>query len=145
MTVEQNKALMMELAKAFNANDKQRLRELVSDDFVGRSPGVPDQHGSQGYEEFLSTYRSAFPDLHIEIKNLIAEGDQVVVDYTWTGTHQGEFLGIAPTGRRVSVPSISIVRFKGDKLVEDVDLQDNLNLFQQLGIEVETKVREATR
>jgi steroid delta-isomerase-like uncharacterized protein len=144
MTVEQNKMVVKEFVDAVNTRDVQRIKSLVSDDFVGRSPGIPDFYGPQGYVDLYSTFISAFPDMHVVINDMIAEGDKVVVYYTWSGTHQGELEGIPPTGRRVSVPSIDIDRVVGGKIVEEFGLQDNLDLYRQLGIQVEASVQEPT-
>jgi predicted ester cyclase len=76
---------------------------------------------------------SAFPDLQIEIEDLIAEGDKVVGRVTARGTHQGAFMGIAPTGKPVSFNAIDVVRIAGGKIVERWSQADNLALLQQLG------------
>jgi predicted ester cyclase len=77
--------------------------------------------------------RSAFPDFHATIDDIIAEGDKVVLRQTWTGTHKGEFMGIPPTGKRVSFGVIDIIRVDGDKCVEHWGQMDNAGLMQQLG------------
>ena len=83
---------------------------------------------------FVPVIRAAFPDSHHTIEDLIAEGDKVVTRFTWSGTHQGEFEGIAPTGRSISVQGIWIHRLEGGRIVEGRDWGqvDWLGLLRQL-------------
>ena len=78
-------------------------------------------------------YRSAFPDLRFTIEDMIAEGDKVATCWRAAGTHQGELMGIAPTGKRVEVIGMIVSRFAGGKIVEDLEVMDTLGLLQQLG------------
>ncbi len=147
MSTEKNKAIMRELVNASNAGDPSRLhdviREVIADDFVGHAPGAPDFYGPDEYIEHLTAYHAAFPDVQNEIVDMVAEGDRIMQYYVWTGTHEGPFLGIPPTGRRVSVPAVAILRFRDGKLVEETDISDSLYMYQQLGVEMELKVPEA--
>jgi predicted ester cyclase len=77
---------------------------------------------------------AAFPDQKWTIEELIAEGDKVVNRFTWRGTHQGNFLGIAPTGSQVEVKGVVIDRFADGKIADTRILMDNLGLMQQLGV-----------
>jgi predicted ester cyclase len=79
-------------------------------------------------------FRSAFPDLHQEIEDLVAEGDTVAVRVTMTVTHLGPFLGVAPTGRRVRYDGMDFFRFREGKTVEHWTATDDLGLMQQLGV-----------
>jgi predicted ester cyclase len=81
----------------------------------------------------LTTLLAAFPDIHVTIEDQVAEGDKVSTRRTWHGTHQGEYRGIGPTGKRVMWTQISIVRFAGGKVVEDWVVADELGLLEQLG------------
>jgi predicted ester cyclase len=78
--------------------------------------------------------RAAFPDLHYAVEDQIAEGDKVVTRYTASGTHQGELMGVAPTGSRVEIRGISITRIKGGKIEEIWESYDALGMMQQLGV-----------
>jgi steroid delta-isomerase-like uncharacterized protein len=111
---------------------------------VGHSPGFPDFYGVEGQREYVSGFRSAFPDLRFEIQDMVAEGDCVAVHFMWSGTHEGELLGIPPTGRSISVEDMALLRFKDGKVIEAYDIQDSLDMLRQLGVEVETCVPEAT-
>jgi predicted ester cyclase len=77
---------------------------------------------------------TAFPDLHATIQDQVAEGDKVVTRKIFRGTHQGEFMGVAPTGRQIEFAVIDILRLENGKIVEHWAVQDRLALMQQLGL-----------
>ncbi len=79
-------------------------------------------------------YRSAFPDTEFELNDLIEEGDKVAARITATGTHKGTLMGIAPTGKRVSISGIVITQFRDGKQVESWSSYDQLGMLQQLGV-----------
>jgi steroid delta-isomerase-like uncharacterized protein len=90
--------------------------------------------GREGVRQIVSAFRRAFPDLTFEVHDVIAEGDKVVARVTIHGTHQGELMGIPPTGKRASVGAIDIMRVEGGKLAEHWGVTDNLAMMQQLGV-----------
>jgi predicted ester cyclase len=91
--------------------------------------------GAEGLKDLIALYRATYPDFTSTIEELVAEGDIVVLCQTMRGTHTGaEFLGVAPTGRRVQWTSITIHRFAGGKVAEVRVLWDRLGAFQQLGV-----------
>ena len=84
---------------------------------------------------WIAPFRASFPDVHMEVVELIAEGDTVVGRFTCSGTHLGEWLGYAPTGRRFeAVAEVSIYRFRDGRIVESWGLEDNLGRLEQLGL-----------
>jgi steroid delta-isomerase-like uncharacterized protein len=85
----------------------------------------------------MAMFRQAFPDSYFTVEDMVAEGDKVATRKTFHGTHQGEFMGIPPTGQQVSVGLIDIVRIADGKVVEHWSMGDNLGMMQQLGIIVE--------
>jgi steroid delta-isomerase-like uncharacterized protein len=97
----------------------------------------PDQD-IQGLEEagqFVSMYKTAFPDLSATVEDVIAEGDKVVTRYTVRGTHQGEVEEFGPpTGRQVEIEGITIHRVEDGKIVEEWERYDNLGVLQRLGL-----------
>jgi steroid delta-isomerase-like uncharacterized protein len=135
MQTEQNKALFRQFVDdVFNQGNTSVIDELVAPDFVEHEelpPGIPP--GREGFKQMLMMFRSAFPDFKATIDDMVAEGDKVVVRMTWTGIHKGEFMGMPPTGKRVSMGVIDIVRFDGDKFVEHWGLMDSSSMMQQLG------------
>lgn len=133
---EENKAVARRLyEEVINTGDLERVNEFVSADVVDHDPALPEHlHRSpEGFKYLVSMARDIFPDLRITIEDMIAEGDKVVVRTTTRGTHRGEFMGIAPTGRRVAVAGMEILRFAGGKVVEHWSISDDLGMMRQLG------------
>lgn len=130
---EQNKAAIRRwLEEAANKGNLAVLDELLAPSYVYHGPGM-ELHGPEALKQLVAAFRAAFPDLHAAIDDMVTEGDKVVTRWTATGTHRGEFMGIAPTGRRMSLPIIVITRFEAGKAVEDWEVYDGLGLMQQLG------------
>ncbi|MDQ3855881.1 MAG: ester cyclase [Chloroflexota bacterium] len=109
------------------------IPELIAEDFVDHHPlpGVPP--GREGLAALVVMWRTAFPDMRETVEDLIAKEDKVVGRFTMRGTHSGEFMGIPPTGRRVTMSGIDIVRVAGGKIVEFWYGEHLLELLQQLG------------
>lgn len=95
-------------------------------DLVARDP--------ESFKQVVTMLLTAFPDLRVTIEDQIAEGDKVASRFTMRGTHKGEFMGIAPTGRQVTFTGIGIRRIAGGKLVEIWMNMDDLGMMQQLGV-----------
>jgi steroid delta-isomerase-like uncharacterized protein len=91
-----------------------------------------DIQSPEGVRQFISILRAAFPDLYVTVEDVIAEGDKVVQRWTGRGTHQGELMGIPPTGNRISVAGITISRFESGKVAEDWEIYDMMGMMQQL-------------
>ena len=94
-------------------------------------PGIPP--GREGVKQLTNMFRSAFPDFKATIDDMIGEGDKVVARQTWSGTHKGEFMGVPPTGKKVSFGVIDIVRIAGGKVVEHWGQMDGMGMMKQLG------------
>jgi predicted ester cyclase len=90
-------------------------------------------HGLEGFKQYQSVFYSAFPDNHATIDDLLVEGDKAVIRYTLTGTHKGEFMGIPPTNKNVTMWIIEVDRFAGGKIVEGWSRYDSLGIMLQLG------------
>ncbi len=130
-----NKALNRRFVEeVINQGNIEAIDELIDPGVVDHAalPGFPT--GREGAKQFFAMMRSAFPDLHLTIEDMIAEGDKVVMRSTWSGTHQGEFMGISATGRRVTVSAIDISRVADGRIVEHWEQSDALGLMQQLGV-----------
>ena len=136
MSAEENKALARRvIEEMFNKGNLDVAEELIAPDYVDHDPAMPeDIRGPEGFKEYVSAYRSAFSDLHIEIEAQIAEGDLVATRWTGTGTHDGELAGIPATGNRVTLPGMEIVRISDGKLVEGWEGYDSMTLMRQLGV-----------
>ena len=118
-------------AELLASRDLDRLGEFFAEDFTSHNmpPGFPP--GREGVKRFFATFRDAFPDITVEVDELVADGDRVAVATTTTGVHSGELLGAKPTGRRVSITGIDLVRVDG-KIVEHRGLTDTVGLLRQL-------------
>ena len=129
-------ATMRNTYERINARDIAGFGALAADDFVehqGGGPGFPAT--KEGTLQFFRTVLDAFPDWHMTVEDLIAGGDKTVARVKVTGTHKGEFMGVPPTGTRVDMQLIDIMRFDGTGLVcEHWGVADMLSLMQQLGV-----------
>ena len=118
---------------ALNERNWAALDALCAPDIVSHIASMTIQ-GLEPYKQFLAMYFTAFPDARLTIEDLIAEGDRVAVRQTLHGTHQGDFMGMPPTGRQVTGTGISIFRIVNGKVVEQWANYDDLGLLQQLGV-----------
>jgi steroid delta-isomerase-like uncharacterized protein len=108
--------------------------EIVEENFVELDPLPGQQQGREGLKDVIRMMRTAFPDIHWVVEETIASGDKVVSRFKWSGTHQGDFLGIPATGRRVTVAGVVIDRLKAVKMADSRILMDTFGMMQQLGI-----------
>jgi len=110
------------------------IDEVCSPGFVNHSapPGIPADR--EGIKILTAMFRGAFPDSHFTIEDMVAEGDKVVTRKTFHGTHEGEFMGMPPSGRAVSMGLIDIVRISDGRVVEHWSVGDSLGMMQQLGV-----------
>jgi steroid delta-isomerase-like uncharacterized protein len=116
-----------------NQQNPDAIDELYIPDFVWHEPDQ-DIQGTEQARRFLSMYLSAFPDMHVSVEDVIAEGEKVVTRWTMRGTHQGEIEEFGPpTGRQVEIKGITIHRIEGGKIAEEWERYDNLSVMQQLG------------
>jgi steroid delta-isomerase-like uncharacterized protein len=110
------------------------IDEIIADDYVEHNSAVPEPiHGPDGVKEYVSMLRTAVPDIHCGVEDLIAEGDMVVRRDRATGTHEGEFMGIEPTGKEIVVEGIHIHRIEDGQIVETWAQTDVMGAMQQLG------------
>ena len=118
----------------FQEGNLDAADEILSPDFVWHgafSPGE-DQRGPQPIKQVASALISSFPDRRITHEDVVAAGDKVLIRWTMTGTQEGEFAGIAPTGRRVTLTGFDLFRIEGDKIAEMWQEADQLGMMQQL-------------
>ena len=99
--------------------------------------------GRDGFRQYMMTVRTAFPDFHNTVEELIAEGDKVVARLTYRGTHRGQLFGFAPTGKAVTYSGVAVFHIERGKIVEGWVLGDTVGLMRQLGIDVGWTAREA--
>ena len=134
MSAEENKALPRRMIEeVFNAGNLEVIDEIVSQDHVHHDPAMPEEgHGREHAKEFASMYRSAFPDLHVEIQDQIAEGDRVAIRWVASSTHKGDLMGINPTGNRVTLVGMTIERIADGQIAETWEIYDALGMMQQV-------------
>jgi steroid delta-isomerase-like uncharacterized protein len=133
MSVSENQAVVRRWIDAWNVQDVAAGSDLLSPDFVRHDANLPEVVGAAAQRDFLRAVFSAFPDIHIEVQQLIADGDTVVARLLVRGTHRDEFLGIPATGRSINIQSVDTFRVADDGIVEQWVLMDALGMMQQLG------------
>ena len=129
-------ATMRRTYERISAGDIDGFGDLVADDFIEHQGGPGFPATKEGTLDFFRSLRAAFPDMQMDVEDVIADGDKTVARVTVTGTHQGEFMGVPPTGTRVvGVQLIDVMRFDdGGLLCEHWGVSDMLSLMQQLGV-----------
>lgn len=135
MASEQHKELYRRfIEECFTGGNLDLIDDMIGPNAVDHQapPGLAP--GAEGLKQLLTMFRSAFPDLRATVEQVIAEGDTVAARFTMSGTHQGEFFGIPPTGKRMEITGIDVVRFENGKMVEHWGNQDDLGMMQQLGV-----------
>ena len=129
---EENKALARRSWESVDNPDS--LEEVYTPDVVWHNP-EGDIQGIEQAKQFVTMFKSAFPDMSATVEDVVAEGDKVVTRITMRGTHQGEVEEFGPpTGRQVEVQGITIHRIEGGKIVEEWNSWDNMSIMQQLGL-----------
>lgn len=134
MTLDANKALMRRFYDEFWCKgNPDAVDELVAPGFTDHQlpPGM--QPGPEGLKQLVREWRTGFPDMHEEVDMIFAEGDLVSGRFVLTGTHLGPFFGIAPTGRKVKITGIDIVRIRDGRITDFWYSEDQLSLLRQLG------------
>jgi steroid delta-isomerase-like uncharacterized protein len=120
--------------QGFNNKTPGAIEEFFSPALVDHAlpPMLPP--GREGRKMFYSAFLSAFPDIHLHIDDLLAEGDRTVLRWSAHGTHKGELMGIPATGKTVNLTGIAIDRFENGQSVEHWEIFDQLGMMQQLGV-----------
>jgi steroid delta-isomerase-like uncharacterized protein len=112
----------------------ETIDELVEPDALIRTPLPIQATGAQALKEVFARLHRVFRDLHVTVEDLIEEGDKVVSRNTVTGTHQGEYMGLPPTGKSVTYNEIFIFRFAGGRIAETWGVVDVFSQMKQLGV-----------
>ncbi len=129
MSLEENKAIVRRWIESYNKHNLDSLDEFLAPDYIDHI----HHGGPEGVKQVFNMAFNAFPDWHESIEEMIAEGDTVWARLTYTGTHTGEFLGLAPTGKKITSMAVAIYRLVNGKLVEGWFVTDGLDLFKQIG------------
>ena len=127
-----NKEIAERFEMASGANDVATFDELLDPDLVDHNADPDQKPGLAGWKENLAKYDGTFTDLQMSVHHVIGEGDLVATHWTLTGTHQKEFLGVPPTGRRAPVEGMNVYRLAGGRITEMWNQMDMLGLKEKL-------------
>lgn len=127
-----NRDVLARFYEEINAGNTDVIEDLIAEDVVGRHPLAPSPD-REGVRQFFTMVRAGFPDMQFRILHIVGEDDLVIGHGLIEGTHEGEFIGIAPTHRRVSVPFTDVVRFRNGRMVEHWAVTDTGAMMEQLG------------
>jgi steroid delta-isomerase-like uncharacterized protein len=133
---EHNKAIVRRLfTELWNNGNLLVADELFAPNYAHYDPSTPDfGRGPDSEKKRAALYRTAFPDLHLTIEDVIAEGETVMTRWSCRGTHKGDLNGIAPTGKHITITGLTVARVSNGKIVEGYVNWDALGLMQQLGV-----------
>jgi steroid delta-isomerase-like uncharacterized protein len=137
MSTKDLKALMRRFIKEWNKGKTATMTmidEICAPSLVYHSGSGEDVHGLKTYKQFMGGFYDAFPDTHITLDDIVAEGDKVVTRYLLAGTHKGKYMGIPATNKKVTISVIEIDRFARGKIIDEWVKYDTLGFMQQLGV-----------
>jgi steroid delta-isomerase-like uncharacterized protein len=135
MAEKENIQLAEKQIAALNARDLEQYLSRIDDSYVGESEIAPGPiRGREGARKNIEMIFQAFPDLRIEVEQIMASGDHVVIRMRATGTHKGTFAGIAPTNKNIVMQGCNVVEMRNGKAIRGRMYADNASLFQQLGV-----------
>jgi C-1 hydroxylase len=130
MSLEENKAIVRKFIEAYNNQDYDLLEKLLAPDYIDHTNHVD----REGLKQLIKVAFNAFPNYHETIEDIIAEGDKVWIRVNVdTGTHTGNFMGFAPTRKKLAVEMVDIIRVENGQLVEYWDITDRLDFLRGLG------------
>jgi predicted ester cyclase len=134
--LEENKILIKSfIEEVFNEHDLTAINKFLATNLTNGSGKT-----SESFKKSLTALFSSFPDLHVNIEHIIAENNYVLVFLNFTGTHKGEFQGFPPTNKPVKIRSADLYRIENSKIVEHWDVVDQLDLLQQTGALLSSKM-----
>ncbi len=134
MSAEENKAVVRRFVEeGWSGHNPNVVDEVVSPDYLNHAAVAEHRRGIAGAKHIRNWLIAAFPDIRFDIEDIIAEGDMVAVRCIASGTHEGEFMGIAPTGKRFAIEQVHWVRIADGKLAEHWAVRDDLGMMRQLG------------
>ena len=134
MSETENRQMVKEAFEALNAHDLDRYVKQLAEPYVWEADISPTPiRGPEGTKQAIAVFLKAFPDLHFETDQIIISGDYTAVRWRATGTHKGEFNGIAPTNRQVNLRGCTVTEIKGGQVVKSASYSDRLALLEQLG------------
>jgi steroid delta-isomerase-like uncharacterized protein len=134
---EQNKALARRFyEEVFNKQNVDFVDDACTSDFVDHTAMPGQGPGREGLKESFGSFKTAFPDMHAEIEDMVADGDVVVARFTGTATHKGELMGAPATNRRITFHGIDWLKFKDGKVAEVWHQGDDMMVMASLGVKM---------
>ena len=128
-------SIAREAIEAINRNDMTRYRELLHPEYSYRGGDGQTQRGQDAAVAIVQMYRTAFPDdMKLDVQHIHSAGDTAIVEFIGKGTHRGELAGIAPTGRRMELPVVTILEIRDGKIHTEREYFDSGYMMQQLGV-----------
>ena len=133
MGAEEHKALVRRVfERGINERDDAALEEALAKDYVNHDMPAPSR-GWEGFRQVIGMFRAGFPDMRVTLEDVLADGDKVTTRGFFTGTHEGDFMGVPASGASIRVSYIDIWRIANGKAVENWVRLDMLSLMQQIG------------
>lgn len=128
--------LVNDYLDVWNDGDYAKMSDVLAESIAVYDPGAPEGevHGHGGLEALLRELRTAFPDFRVAIDDMLAGDETIMAEWTFTGTHEGEFNGVPPTGRKVELTGMDTMRISDGKVHEHRIYYDRQELFEQLGL-----------
>ena len=134
MSGNNNVEFMKLFVEFINSASEQLAHELVSPEAIFHVPGRPEPMvGPDGYLKIVGMMRGGFPDIQWTVEELISEGDKVAARFTMRGTHRGQFMGVPPTEKPITVQALNIYHLKNGQIVKEFGAPDMLGLLAQIG------------
>ena len=135
MAIEENKVVVQRFAEeVLQKHNLSVIDDIISEEYVWHGPDGQEVKGPEGFKQLATISLTGFSDGRFTIDAMVAEGDIVAVRYTRTGTHDGEYHGIPPTGKQINIPVAYFYRIADGKIIEARGYSDSLMLLQQLGV-----------
>lgn len=124
------------MGEAIASGNLQEFHSIFAPNVIDHDPAPDQGSGPEGFIKFFTGFRTAFPDLAISVDYMVPDENNVCIAYTATGTHQGELMGMAPTGKKMEIRGMQIARFENGKIVERWGSSDELGMLKQLGASI---------
>lgn len=136
MSKQTNIETQQKFGEAINTGQLEKFRELMTANVLDHDPAPNQGPGPEGFIKFFTMFRTAFPDLQVSVEHMVADDESVSIAYTVTGTHQGDFMGIAPTNKSIKARGVQIARFEDGKIAERWGSSDELGILKQIGAQI---------
>ncbi len=131
-TINSKEATTKAITEIFLKRNPDAIDKYVVENYIQHQPGLPN--GRKPFKDYLTMFLKAFPDYQGEIENVVAEDDLVSFHFKWTGTHRGDFLGIKPTGKKITRRTADVLRMQGSQITEHWGVVDQTDMLKELGI-----------